>query len=247
MTEKNPIYLGVNIDHIATLRQSRGTRYPEPLQAALVAEQAGADAITIHLREDRRHIQDRDVEMLHDVLQTRMNLEMAVTDEMLAIACNLQPADCCLVPERRQELTTEGGLEVAGQKSRIADACTQLGEANVRVSLFIDPDPTQVEAAADCGAPVIELHTGNYADASNPAQQERELQRIVQAMEKAVACGVQVNAGHGLHYHNVASIAALNDICELNIGHAIIARSLFTGLDGAVKEMKVLMRDARYS
>jgi len=247
MTEKNPIYLGVNIDHIATLRQSRGTRYPEPLQAALVAEQAGADAITIHLREDRRHIQDRDVEMLHDVLQTRMNLEMAVTDEMLAIACNLQPADCCLVPERRQELTTEGGLEVAGQKSRIADACTQLGEANVRVSLFIDPDPTQVEAAAECGAPVIELHTGNYADASNPAQQERELQRIVQAMEKAVACGVQVNAGHGLHYHNVASIAALNDICELNIGHAIIARSLFTGLDGAVKEMKVLMRDARYS
>ncbi len=247
MTEKNPIYLGVNIDHIATLRQSRGTRYPEPLQAALVAEQAGADAITVHLREDRRHIQDRDVEMLSAVLQTRMNLEMAVTDEMLAIACKLQPADCCLVPERRQELTTEGGLEVAGQKARITDACAQLGEAGVRVSLFIDPDPVQVEAAAECGAPVIELHTGNYADALNPAQQERELQRIVQAMEKGKACGLQVNAGHGLHYHNVATIASLNDICELNIGHAIIARSLFTGLDAAVREMKSLMRDARFS
>ena len=247
MTEKNPIYLGVNIDHIATLRQSRGTRYPEPLQAALAAEQAGADAITVHLREDRRHIQDRDVDMLNDVLQTRMNLEMAVTDEMLAIACKLQPADCCLVPERREELTTEGGLEVAGQKARIADACKQLGDANIRVSLFIDPDPAQVEAAAECSAPVIELHTGNYADASNPAQQEQELQRIVQAMEKGLACGLQVNAGHGLHYHNVASIAALNDICELNIGHAIIARSLFTGLDEAVREMKTLMRDARFS
>ena len=247
MTEKNPIYLGVNIDHIATLRQSRGTRYPEPLQAALLAEQAGADAITVHLREDRRHIQDRDVDLLSEVLQTRMNLEMAVTDEMLAIACKLQPADCCLVPERRQELTTEGGLDVAGQKARVHAACRQLADANVRVSLFIDPEPAQVEAAAECGAPVIELHTGNYADADHPARQEQELQRIVQAMEKGVASGLQVNAGHGLHYHNVAKIAALNDICELNIGHAIIARSLFTGLDEAVREMKKLMRDARFS
>ncbi|NOZ38187.1 MAG: pyridoxine 5'-phosphate synthase [Gammaproteobacteria bacterium] len=247
MKEKNSIYLGVNIDHIATLRQSRGTRYPEPLQAALVAEQAGADAITVHLREDRRHIQDRDVEMLAATLQTRMNLEMAVTDDMLAIACRLKPADCCLVPERRQELTTEGGLDVAGQKTRISDACSRLAEAQIRVSLFIDPDARQVEAAADCGAPVIELHTGNYADAVNPQQQAQELQRIVQAMEKGLACGLQVNAGHGLHYHNVAAIAALNDIAELNIGHAIIARSLFTGLDLAVREMKALMRAARYS
>ncbi|HEB86343.1 MAG TPA: pyridoxine 5'-phosphate synthase [Gammaproteobacteria bacterium] len=246
MKEQNPIYLGVNIDHIATLRQSRGTRYPEPLQAALVAEQAGADAITVHLREDRRHIQDRDVEMLDAALQTRMNLEMAVTDEMLAIACRLKPADCCLVPERRQELTTEGGLDVAGQKARISEACHQLAQAQIRVSLFIDPDPRQVEAAADCGAPVIELHTGNYADAASPQQQAQELQRIVQAMEKGLACDLQVNAGHGLHYHNVAAIAALNDICELNIGHAIIARSLFTGLGEAVREMKALMRDARY-
>ncbi len=247
MKEKNPIYLGVNIDHIATLRQSRGTRYPEPLQAALVAEQAGADAITVHLREDRRHIQDRDVDMLDAALQTRMNLEMAVTDEMLAIACRLQPSDCCLVPERRQELTTEGGLDVAGQKARISEACHQLAQAQIRVSLFIDPDSRQVDAAADCGAPVIELHTGNYADAASPQQQAQELQRIVQAMEKGLACDLQVNAGHGLHYHNVAAIAALNDICELNIGHAIIARSLFTGLGEAVREMKALMRNARYS
>ncbi len=247
MSEKNSIYLGVNIDHIATLRQSRGTRYPEPLQAALAAEQAGADSITVHLREDRRHIQDRDVEMLTDTLQTRMNLEMAVTDEMLAIACKLQPADSCLVPERREELTTEGGLDVAGQKARVGDACKQLAEAGIRVSLFIDPDSAQVEAAAECGAPVIELHTGNYADASSPAEQKQELQRIVQAMEKGVACGLQVNAGHGLHYHNTVAIAALNDICELNIGHAIIARSVFTGLDAAVREMKALIQVARYS
>ena len=247
MTDKNSIHLGVNIDHVATLRQSRGTRYPEPLQAALAAEQAGADAITVHLREDRRHIQDRDVEMLIGVLQTRMNLEMAVTEEMLTIACRLQPADCCLVPERREELTTEGGLDVAGQKARISEACSRLAEAGVRVSLFIDPDPAQVEAAAECGAPVIELHTGNYADAATPVLQEQELQRIVQAMEKGVSCGLKVNAGHGLHYHNVEAIAALNDIQELNIGHAIIARSLFTGLEEAVREMKSLMRNARHA
>ena len=241
----NPIYLGVNIDHVATIRQSRGTRYPDPIQAALAVEQAGADAVTIHLREDRRHIQDRDVSMLIDILQTRMNLEMAVTDEMLKIASHIKPQDCCLVPERREELTTEGGLNVAGQKQRVKDACTHLREAGVRVSLFIDPDPVQVEAAAECGAQVIELHTGNYADAENDDVQANELHRIVQAMEKGVDCNLKVNAGHGLHYHNVKAIAALNDICELNIGHAIISRSIFTGLDEAVREMKKLMQDAR--
>ena len=244
--KRNPIYLGVNIDHVATLRQSRGTRYPEPIQAALAVEQAGADAVTLHLREDRRHIQDRDVDMLIDILQTRMNLEMAVTEEMLLIASRIKPADCCLVPERREELTTEGGLDVLGQKARISDACVRLKEAGVRVSLFIDPDPAQVDAAADCGAPVIELHTGHYADAMDNNSRQQELQRIVQAMDSGVNCGLQVNAGHGLHYHNVADIAALEHICELNIGHAIIARSIFTGLDMAVREMKQLMQDARY-
>ena len=245
MTDRSPILLGVNIDHVASLRQSRGTRYPEPLQAALLAEQAGADAITVHLREDRRHIQERDVEYLKEVLQTRMNLEMAVTDEMLAIACRLRPADCCLVPERREELTTEGGLDVAGQPARIREACERLADAGVRVSLFIDPEPVQVQAAADCGAPVIELHTGNYADAPDARGRERELQRIVQAMEQGTALGLQVNAGHGLHYHNVEPVAALGGIRELNIGHAIIARALFTGLEEAVREMKRLMREAR--
>lgn len=245
MTDRSPILLGVNIDHVASLRQSRGTRYPEPLQAALLAEQAGADAITVHLREDRRHIQERDVEYLKEVLQTRMNLEMAVIDEMLAIACRLRPADCCLVPERREELTTEGGLDVAGQPARIREACERLADAGVRVSLFIDPEPVQVQAAADCGAPVIELHTGNYADAPDARGRERELQRIVQAMEQGTALGLQVNAGHGLHYHNVEPVAALDGIRELNIGHAIIARALFTGLEEAVREMKRLMREAR--
>ncbi len=245
MTDRSPILLGVNIDHVASLRQSRGTRYPEPLQAALLAEQAGADAITVHLREDRRHIQDRDVEHLKDVLQTRMNLEMAVTDEMLAIACRLRPEDCCLVPERREELTTEGGLDVAGQPARIREACERLADAGVRVSLFIDPELVQVQAAADCGAPVIELHTGNYADAPDAQGRERELQRIVQAMEQGTTLGLQVNAGHGLHYHNVEPVAALDGIRELNIGHAIIARALFTGLEEAVREMKRLMREAR--
>ncbi|MCW9025582.1 MAG: pyridoxine 5'-phosphate synthase [Gammaproteobacteria bacterium] len=245
MEKPNPVYLGVNIDHVATLRQSRGTRYPEPIQAALAVEQAGADAVTLHLREDRRHIQDRDVDMLIGILQTRMNLEMAVTEEMLAIAARIKPADCCLVPERREELTTEGGLDVAGQKDRITDACSRLKESGVRVSLFIDPDPAQVEAAAECGASVIELHTGHYADAADSRVMQHELQRIVQAMNVGVNAGLQVNAGHGLHYHNVADIAALNNICELNIGHAIIARSIFTGLDEAVREMKRLMQEAR--
>lgn len=239
------IGLGVNIDHVATLRQARGTPYPEPLHAALLAEQAGADAITLHLREDRRHIQDRDVEMLRGMLQTRMNLEMAVTEEMLAIAERIRPQDCCLVPERREELTTEGGLDVAGQAARVGEACTRLAEAGVRVSLFIDADPVQVEAAAQCGAPVIELHTGGYADAPDERQREREFKRLVEAVQAGVAQGLQVNAGHGLHYHNVQAIAALPEIRELNIGHAIVARAVFGGLYEAVAEMKRLMIEAR--
>lgn len=245
MAQSDPIFLGVNIDHVATLRQARGTRYPEPIQAALTAEQAGADSITLHLREDRRHIQDRDVEMLDNLLQTRMNLEMAVTEEMLTIAERIKPTDCCLVPERREELTTEGGLDVAEQKSRISEACARLALAGVRVSLFIDADPDQVAAAAECGAPVIELHTGHYADATSASNQQQELHRIVQAVESGLDAGLQVNAGHGLHYHNVQPIAAIPGVRELNIGHAIIAQSIFIGLPAAVKEMKRLMIEAR--
>ena len=245
MAQSDPIFLGVNIDHVATLRQARGTRYPEPIQAALAAEQAGADSITLHLREDRRHIQDRDVEMLIAILQTRMNLEMAVTEEMLSIAERIKPADCCLVPERREELTTEGGLDVAGQKARIAEACERLAKAGVRVSLFVDADPAQVQAAAECGAPVIELHTGHYADAAGDHEQQKELNRIAQAVELGLENRLQVNAGHGLHYHNVQAIAAMPGVRELNIGHAIIARSIFTGLPEAVAEMKRLMIEAR--
>jgi pyridoxine 5-phosphate synthase len=245
MAQSDPLFLGVNIDHVATLRQSRGTRYPEPIQAALAAEQAGADSITLHLREDRRHIQDRDVEMLIGILQTRMNLEMAVTEEMLAIAEQIKPADCCLVPERREELTTEGGLDVVGQKARIMEACERLAKAGVRVSLFIDAEPEQVTAAAECGAPVIELHTGHYADASSNNEQQKELNRIAQAVELGLESRLQVNAGHGLHYHNVQAIAAMPGVRELNIGHAIIARSIFTGLPEAVAEMKRLMIEAR--
>ncbi len=237
--------LGVNIDHVATLRQARGTRYPDPIQAAIEAEQAGADAITLHLREDRRHIQDRDVEMLKDILQTRMNLEMAVTEEMLAIAERIKPADCCLVPERREELTTEGGLDVVGQKSRMAEACGRLAASGVRASLFIDADPAQIEAAAEVAAPVIEIHTGHYADMTDSAQREAEYQRIVNAVALGESLGLQVNAGHGLHYHNVAPIAAISSIRELNIGHAIIARAVFSGLQAAVREMKRLMLAAR--
>ena len=239
------IQLGVNIDHIATLRQARGTRYPDPVQAAIEAEQAGADGITLHLREDRRHIQDRDVAMLADILQTKMNLEMAVTDEMLAIADKYKPADCCLVPERRQELTTEGGLEVAGQLDRMKTACHRLADAGIAVSLFIAPDLKQIDAAVACGAPVIELHTGCYADTKTIKEAEQERQTIVKAVDYAVECGLQVNAGHGLHYHNVEPIAEIKDIVELNIGHAIIARSMFTGLQTAVREMKTLMIEAR--
>ncbi|MGD8484111.1 MAG: pyridoxine 5'-phosphate synthase [Thioalkalispiraceae bacterium] len=245
MTKDNTILLGVNIDHVATLRQARGTLYPEPVQAALLAEQAGADAITLHLREDRRHIQDRDVEMLIGMLQSRMNLEMAVTDEMLAIAERIKPADCCLVPERREELTTEGGLDVLSQQARIKEACQRLAEAGVRVSLFIDADPAQIEAAADCGAPVIEIHTGHFADADSPRARQQELQKVSTAVDAGVQAGLQVNAGHGLHYHNVTDIAVMPSVRELNIGHAIIARSIFTGLEEAVREMKRLMLSVR--
>lgn len=239
------ILLGVNIDHIATLRQARGTRYPEPIQAALEAEQAGADSITLHLREDRRHIQARDVEIFSGVLQTRMNLEMAVTDEMLGLAERLKPEDCCLVPERREELTTEGGLNVVGQEERIREACLRLGEVGCRVSLFIDADLHQIDAAVRAGSPNIEIHTGHYADAQDSVTCEKEFMRIKQAVAHAVEAGLQVNAGHGLNYHNVEPIAAIVAIKELNIGHAIIARALFTGLQEAVREMKRLMRSAR--
>jgi pyridoxine 5-phosphate synthase len=239
------ILLGVNIDHVATLRQARGTRYPDPVQAAIEAEASGADSITLHLREDRRHIQERDVSLLYDILQTRMNLEMAVTDEMLAFAERLKPADCCLVPERREELTTEGGLDVAGQLPRIRDACARLAAAGVRVSLFIDADARQVDAAATTGAPCIELHTGHYADAVAGELRDAERKRILDAVRLAVEAGLRVHAGHGLHYHNVHAIAAIPQIRELNIGHAIIARALFSGLGRAVAEMKRLMREAR--
>lgn len=241
----NDIHLGVNIDHVATLRQARGTRYPDPVQAALEVEQAGADSVTLHLREDRRHIQPRDVEILKDVLLTRMNLEMAVTDDMLAVAERIRPADACLVPERREELTTEGGLDVRAQPSRINDACVRLAAAGVRVSLFIDADPAQIEAAAACGAPCIEIHTGHYADLPAGPRRDAEFKRIVQAIETGVRCGLIVHAGHGLNYQNVLPIAALPAIRELNIGHAIVARAVFTGLQAAVREMKSLMVRAR--
>lgn len=241
----NQILLGVNIDHIATIRQARGTLYPDPIQAAIMAEEAGASGITVHLREDRRHIQDRDVIVLRDMLNTKMNLEMAVTNEMIQFAVKIKPQDCCLVPEKREELTTEGGLDVVGQKAKIKEACKKLADAGVTVSLFIDADQKQIEAAAEIGAPVIEIHTGHYADAKSISQADRELKKIVQAVEVGVANGLHVNAGHGLHYHNTTAIAALLPIRELNIGHAIIARAVFTGLAEAVREMKKLMEDAR--
>lgn len=238
------IELGVNIDHVATLRQARGTRYPDPVQAGLEAERAGADIITLHLREDRRHIQDRDVELLYQLLQVRMNLEMAATDEMLAFARRVRPADCCLVPERREELTTEGGLDVRGQSRRITECCARLAEGGIRVSLFIDPDPVQVDAAAAAGAPVIEIHTGHYADAPDEARAQQELGRIAKAVEQGRALGLKVNAGHGLNYHNVRPVAGIEGIAELNIGHAIVARAVFTGLPAAVRDMKQLLLES---
>ena len=245
VSERDEVLLGVNVDHVATLRQARGTRYPDPVQAAIDAEQAGADGVTVHLREDRRHIQVRDLEVLREVLLTRMNLEMAVTADGLAVAERIRPADCCLVPERRQELTTEGGLDVAGNLAAVRDACQRLAAAGVRTSLFIDPDPRQVEASLQAGAPVVEVHTGRFADARDRAEQARELARIGSVAALARTAGLQVNAGHGLNYQNVQAVAAIPEVCELNIGHAIIARALFTGLGEAVREMKRLMREAR--
>jgi pyridoxine 5-phosphate synthase len=237
------IKLGVNIDHVATLRQARGTRYPSPVQAALLAEAAGADAITLHLREDRRHIQDADVHTLRGLLQTRMNLEMAITDEMLEIACQVRPQDVCLVPERRQELTTEGGLDVAGQFDKVRDACRVLADAGIRVSLFIDAEARQLEAARAAGAPVVEIHTGRFADAEGAAAAS-ELARIRTGVEDGLALGLAINAGHGLHYHNVQAVAAIPGVEELNIGHAIVAQAIFSGWENAVREMKRLMLQA---
>jgi pyridoxine 5-phosphate synthase len=234
------ILLGVNIDHVATLRQARGTRYPSPVEAGLAAEAAGADYITLHLREDRRHIQDRDVEELRGALKTRMNLESALTPEMIAIALRVKPHDVCLVPERRAELTTEGGLEVARNFERVAGACRDLKSAGIRVSLFIDAEPEQIDAAQAAGAPVIELHTGRYAEITG-VQRGRELEKLEAAARYATGRGLHVNAGHGLNYENVQGIARLPGIRELNIGHAIVARAVFVGLPQAVREMKGLI------
>ncbi|MCL2913400.1 pyridoxine 5'-phosphate synthase [Shewanella corallii] len=239
------ILLGVNIDHIATLRQARGTNYPDPVHAAAVAEHAGADGITIHLREDRRHIQDRDVYLLAKTLKTRMNFECAVTDEMLDIACELKPTYVCLVPEKRQELTTEGGLDVAGQKNKIKAAVARLAAEGIKVSLFIDADKTQIDATVEVGAPYIEIHTGCYADATDDATQAKELERIKTMAAYAHGQGLVVNAGHGLHYHNVKAVAAIPELYELNIGHAIVARAAIDGLEKAVRDMKTLMLEGR--
>jgi pyridoxine 5-phosphate synthase len=241
----NPqLELGVNIDHVATLRQQRGTVYPDPVYAALMAEQAGADNITLHLREDSRHIQERDVRALRELLTTRMNLEMAATEPMLALACELRPADCCLVPERRAELTTEGGLDVRGDLAGVRASCARLAAAGVRVALFIDPEPAQIDAAADCGASVIELHTGEYAEASGAAQAQ-QLERLRRASRHGRQRRLEVHAGHGLNYRNVGPVAAIAEITELNIGHAIIAQAVFDGLGSAVREMRAQMQRAR--
>lgn len=240
----NPIHLGVNIDHVATLRQARGTVYPRPRDAVRIAEDNGADSITVHLREDRRHIQDSDLTEILEVMETHMNLEMAVTDEMIGIATALRPSDVCLVPERREELTTEGGLDVTGQLDRVRDACERLAAAGIRVSLFIDPVREQLDAAVAAGAPVVELHTGAYADVSGD-DALAELDRIRDAAIYGARLGLVINAGHGLHYGNVQPIAAIPEIVELNIGHAIVAQSVFDGLGAVVSKMKQLMIDAR--
>jgi pyridoxine 5-phosphate synthase len=242
-----PILLGVNIDHVATLRQARGTRYPELIHAALVAEQNGADSITAHLREDRRHIQDRDIFLLKDMIHTRLNMEMAITDEMVALAVQVKPHACCLVPEKRQELTTEGGLDVVGNLSRMQQACEKLASAGIEVSLFIAPEQDQIDAAKQAGAPVVELHTGNYAEAENLKQLAAELERVRQAAYYANSIGLQVNAGHGLHYHNVGAICRIPEIIELNIGHSIVAQALFSGLAQSVRDLKQIMTNARFA
>jgi pyridoxine 5-phosphate synthase len=236
------IKLGVNIDHVATLRQARGTLYPDPVEIALAAERAGADAITLHLREDRRHIQERDIELLKHLLQTRMNLEMATNEDMIDFALRIRPEDCCLVPERREELTTEGGLDVVAHQRKIRSAYLRLVDAGIRVSLFIDAEISQVEAAAATGAPVIELHTGHYANSND---QMKELGRLALTAQTARDFGLQVNAGHGLNYHNVQAVAGIPEISELNIGHAIIAHALHCGISGAVRDMKRLINEAR--
>lgn len=242
---RNPIFLGVNVDHVATVREARGTSYPDPVHAALQAEMADADSITMHLREDRRHIQDHDIDRFAASLQTKLNLEMAATDEMRDIALRIKPADTCIVPEKREELTTEGGLDVIGNLSRLTELTSAFSENMIRTSLFIDPDFAQIDAAKQAGAPAIELHTGCYADAKNDQSRHAELEQIRKAAEYAHNAGLIVNAGHGLHYHNVEQIAAISCINELNIGHALIARALFSGIAEATREMKRLMQDAR--
>lgn len=241
---RSRVLLGVNIDHVATLRQARGTRYPDPVQAALLAEEAGADGITIHPREDRRHIQDRDVFLLKETLNTKMNLEMAVTEGMIVFAEQVRPECVCLVPEKREELTTEGGLDVEGQEARVAKACERLAYIGAEVSLFIDPDIAQIDAAVRCGAPVIELHTGEYAEAQTLQAADEAFDRIARALAHARKKGLVVNAGHGLHYHNTERVASLPGLNELNIGHAIIARAVFVGLKDAVKDMKDILQRA---
>lgn len=241
----NEIFLGVNIDHIATLRNARGTHYPDPVHAADIAERAGADGITVHLREDRRHIKDRDVYLLKETINTRLNLEMAVTDEMVEIACKVLPTFCCLVPEKREELTTEGGLDVVSGLARITEANKKLMDNDIIVSLFIDADNAQIDAAKQSGAEYIEIHTGQYAEAKNEKAQAHELAKLVKGIEYAHSIGLKVNAGHGLHYHNVKPIAAIEQLIELNIGHAIIARAAFDGLATAVSDMRKLMLEAR--
>lgn len=242
-----PILLGVNIDHVATLRQARGgVRYPDPVQAAFVAEQAGADGITVHLREDRRHIQDRDVEILAQTVQTRLNLEMAATPEMIALALRIKPTFCCIVPERRQELTTEGGLDVVGQLPMLKETCAKLKDAGILVSLFIDPIEAQIDATLQAGAPYIELHTGAYAEAADTSlAQQQTLATLMRAATYAHTQGLHVNAGHGLHKHNVAAIAAIPEIVELNIGHSLVAEAVFSGLAAAVHDLKQVMVAAR--
>jgi pyridoxine 5-phosphate synthase len=244
VTKEETLLLGVNIDHVATLRQARGTNYPNPADAVVIAEQAGADSITVHLREDRRHIQDDDLLAINDVMQTHMNLEMAVVDEMLDIAVRIKPTDVCLVPEKREELTTEGGLNVSGQLDKVKAACDRLASENIRASLFIDPDKEQLDAAVAAGAPVVELHTGSYADVEGDAAQS-ELQRVIEAARYGHELGLVVNAGHGLHYQNVTAIAAIPEIVELNIGHAIISRAVLDGLAMSVSEMRRIMTEAR--
>lgn len=245
MTSKTSILLGVNIDHVATVRQARLTDYPDPVIAATAAEDGGADSITLHLREDRRHIQEDDVLKLKDILRTPMNLEMAMTNEMLSFAERVRPEFCCIVPEKREELTTEGGLDIISQLSRTTEACQRLQDADIRVSLFIDAVPDQIHAAAETGAKVIEIHTGHYADAKSVKEKQTELEKIVNGINIAKSTGLQINAGHGLNYNNVQDIAALQEIHELNIGHAIIARAIFTGMQNAVLEMKKLIVEAR--